>query len=63
LIAVLGEGTQLKYKLKVSFTVVFGNVHSVEGKQVSGVLRDLIEKVTNIVRATEDECKRLGLAT
>ena len=63
LIAVLGEGTQLKYKLKVSFTVVFGNVHSVEGEEVSGVLRDLIDKVGGIVKATEAECKRLGLMT
>jgi hypothetical protein len=63
LIAVLGEGTQLKYKLKLSFTVVFGEVHGVEGNQVSGALRDLIAKVTKIVNETETECKRLGLVT
>lgn len=60
-LGIFGPNAKVEYDFKLTFAISFGKVEIVGGQPVLGVLEALINKVEDIIRATESEGRRIGI--
>jgi hypothetical protein len=60
-IAKINPGGNFQYNAELSFIVAFDEINSVAGGPAVGILDAISGEVNRVLRATEAECKRIGL--
>jgi hypothetical protein len=60
-IAEIGPGGDFKYDVELSLFVAFDKINGVKSGPAVGVLDMMASEVTRVLKATEAECRRIGL--
>ena len=61
-IGTAGPGAHLEYDVSLSFYVAFDEFNGVKGGPAVGILDRIAQEVDRVIKSTETECRKMGLA-